>query len=410
MKLYRIGGEDLSSVAGFMTLGLMMGQMGPLLSAASVDLGIDAQAIGTTISVFFGVSIIGIVMGLFWIRPLGKERFLLLASALLGVAYAGGLAIRSPLGLTGITVLTGLGLGMYQIGINSLAVDRTSSWKEADQAGRIAFLQFFFGVGAVLAPLLVDLSHLRLHNWRLSYGMVLLLGPVAVALGMLRDLRQQRSGLGAERDTVEETLDRSLRHPIQWKLPLVMVLCVAAIYTALETSMFNWLSFYWDQRFEGVSWITGARASAVFWLIFSLSRAGMGVVVAQLGAWRSLLSFALLMGLLFAVWVGFAPGPWGLLPIVVGIALLMGCMFPTILVLISRQQPGESSQIIGVLFVLITASATVAPVGIGQVCKRFDISLYPWTLLGIAVLLIAGLLSARELRRRAKSRLRQDES
>src|SRR5690606_13769150 len=127
------------------------------------------------------------------------------------------------------------------------------------------FLQFFFGVGAVLAPLLVDLSHLRLHNWRLSYGMVLLLGPVAVALGMLRDLRQQRSGLGAERDTVEETLERSLRHPIQWKLPLVMVLCVAAIYTALETSMFNWLSFYWDQRFEGVSWITGARASAVFW-------------------------------------------------------------------------------------------------------------------------------------------------
>lgn len=402
MKLYHIGKEDLSSVAGFMTLGLMMGQLGPLLSAASADLGVDAQAIGNSISVFFGVSIVGIVSGLLWIRHLGKERFLLLASLLLLVAYAGGLAIRGPLGLLAITVLTGLGLGMYQIGINSLAVDRTSSWAEGDQAGRIAYLQFFFGVGAVVAPLLVDLSHLHLHNWRLSYGMILVLGPLGVAAGMIRDLRASRTLAGNGVAAGEVPAPPQL-HAIQWRWPLVVMLLLAALYTALETSMFNWLSFYWDQRFNSSIWVTGARASAVFWFVFSISRAGMGMVVARVGAWRSLLSFGILISAMIAIWAGFAPGPWGLLPIVVGIALLMGCMFPTILVLVSRQQPGDSSQIVGVLFVLITASATLAPIGIGQICKRLDIGLYPWTLLGIALLFVAGLVYARRLRRSAAS-------
>ena len=395
--MFRITREDASSVFGYITIGLMMGQVGPLLSAASVDLGVDSSMIGNTIAIYYGTSILGILLGFFVIKRIGKAPFLLAGTLMMTIAYALGTFVNSPVALLVLTVFTGFGLGIYQIGINSLAVDRSSVYPLAKQAGRLTFLQFFFGMGAVTSPLLVDLSHQQFHNWRISYLLVLLLGLLVMLILLIRDLKHQTLTAG-DQDRAMHPVDPSEKtavQPIHWGRLLILLLLVAGIYTGLETSMFNWISYYWDQRYVPGALLTGAKASSVFWLVFSLSRAFMGQLVARMGAWNALVTFAVLILILVLLWSICLPVWWVMLGIIVLIALLMGCIFPTTMVIISRQQEGDSSSILSVFFVLTTAVASVVPIGIGMITKRWDVGAFPWTLAGIAACFLIMLLYAR---------------
>ena len=189
-------------------------------------------------------------------------------------------------------------------------------------------------------------------------------------------------------------------HSIEWTKILVLLLVLACLYTSLETSVFNWLSFFWDNKNGELEVITGARVSALFWLMFSISRLTMGWVVMKLGDWKAMLSFSSVILSVILVWWLFSP-PWGvLLVIVVVLSLMMGCMFPTLMMVISRLQPGDSSQVVGILFVVSTASASVIPVGIGEAIKRYDLSVYPLSLMLLGICFLALLATVYVMKRR----------
>ena len=391
--MYKIGKQDFSAIFGFITIGLMLGHIGPLLSAASEELGVEAGVVGNTIAVYYGVSIVGILAGFFLIKRMGKESFLMVGSLLLVLAYSMGLVIDSTLDLFLVTLFLGLGLGVYQIGINSLAVDRISAFPLKQQSGRLAFMQFFFGVGAVTSPLLVDLSHSWLGNWRYSFSMILLLGPLLTAVILMVDLKRLRSlKTGKTERGSKEIQDSKDFHRIHWSGVLIMMLILVCLYTSLETSVFNWLSYYWDQGHAASSLLTGARVSAVFWLGFCFSRLMMGWFVVKFGEWKAMISFSsVILGMILAWWL-LNPSWYLLLGMVVIISLMMGCMFPTIMMVISRLQPGDSSLVVGLLFVLSTASASIVPIGIGKAIKSYDISAYPLLLAALAVSFLILLL------------------
>ena len=168
--MYRIEKQDLSSIFGFITIGLMLGHIGPLLSAASVDLGLEAGVVGQTIAIYYGISILGILAGFSLVKRFGKEWFVLLGSVLLILGYLMGLGIQSSLGLFLVTVVLGLGLGAYQIGVNSLAVERTSKLPESRQSGRLAYMQFFFGIGAVSGSAVSGLQSFALQQLALFFS------------------------------------------------------------------------------------------------------------------------------------------------------------------------------------------------------------------------------------------------
>lgn len=400
--MYKIGKQDFSSIFGFITIGLMLGHIGPLLSAASAELGIEAGVVGNTIALFYGVSVLGILAGFFLIKRLGKEWFLMGGSLLLILAYGMGLMIKTPWDLFLVTVFLGLGMGVYQIGVNSLAVDRISTFPLRQQSGRLAFMQFFFGVGAVSSPLLVDLSQSWLGNWRYSFPMILVLGPLLAAAILTVDLKRLRNLKKRSADNgCAESLNTKEFHRIQWSGVLIMMLILVCLYTSLETSVFNWLSYYWGQGHAESSLLTGARVSAVFWLGFCISRLMMGWFVVKFGEWRAMISFSSIILSLIILWWLMNP-PWSvLLGMVVIISLMMGCMFPTIVMVISRLQPGDSSQVVGLLFVLATASASLVPVGIGKAIKSYDISVFPLSLaaLGISFLILLLTLYWKNYRR-----------
>ncbi len=398
--MYKIGKQDLSSLFGFVTIGFMLGQVGPILSAASVDLGVEAGLVGRMIAFYYGISILGIALGFFLIKRIGKELFILGGSALLIVTYGFGLYVNSTNGLIVMMMFLGLGLGVYQIGINSMAVDNTSRYPRSQQSGRMSYMQFFFGIGAVVSPLLVDFSHLHLQNWRYSYLMILVLGPMVTILFVSMDLKRKRSADGME-TAIFESGNALISNPIRWSWVLVLTLMLAGIYTSLETSIFNWLSYYWDHRHGEIDIVTGARATAVFWGVFSISRLMMGWVIGRLGDWTAMVTFTSIVILSLALWWFLNPAWWGLLILVVIISLMMGCMFPTIMMITSRLQPGESSQVLSLLFVWATATAAIVPVGIGIAIKQTSVSVYPMTVTVLGLFFFSMLLVTLGITRRA---------
>jgi len=403
--MFKVGKDDGSSVFGYVTIGLMMGQVGPVMSAASDELGIQAATIGHAISIYYGASILGIILGFYLIRNLGKEFFLLLGSLLLVLSYVFAIWVQSTSQLLILTTFTGIGLGFYQIGINSLAVDRSSAYSLGKQAGRLAFLQFFFGVGAVISPLIVDACHLQLENWRWSYLIVMIAGPLFMTMILASDIRRQKNDPKSSATSPDLITNKPVRASV-WTPLLILLLVVASVYTMLETSMFNWLSYYWDTRYIEGLLVTGAKASSVFWLMFSLSRAGMGVFVERIGAWNALMLFSGLILVLCLVWSALNPVWWALLGIVILVGLLMGCTFPTIMVIVSRRQKGDSSGILTIFFVLTTATAAIAPLGIGSIVKQMGVTVFPWILAGLGVAFIISLGYAR----RVRSRMKEQES
>lgn len=392
--MYRISKREISSVLGFATIGLIIGQYGPMLNIASHELGFDSGKIGFLISLLFGSSLIGLVIGIIFVDRWGKECFLLWGSGILILGYLAGWFLDLYEGMLISTVIIGVGFGFYQNGINAMAVDNVSHLTPNQQASRVGFFQFFFGVGAIIAPLLVSVIHEYLHNWKLIYPVILLLGPVVCAVSLFSDLKSLK------RSKVQKKTKKS---KVSISLPLILLLLTVFFYAAFETSTFSWLPYYWDHRFEGGSWLSGAGLVSLFWLFFSISRLVMGKVIERFGANRTLLVFGVVIVFLLCVWSLLPAVPIMTAGVILILALICGCMIPTLLVIVNLGFPGQSGSVSGLFLLFLTISSSLGPLLIGKIVQSTSVASIPVTLGVFSILfLILATVAFRSLGRAFK--------
>ena len=336
----------------FIILGLTTAASGPSLPklAEHTSSGLD------TISLIFVFSSLGYLAGSF-LGGRAYDRFpghRLMSVTLVFVALA---SVMIPLSQTLSILLfamflSGLAAGILDVGCNTLLL-----WNHGEKAGPfLNGLHFFFGVGSLIAPLLLAQVLLRTGDihW-LYYSFAILSVPILLWLWFLPELPK-----GEHPDLQNGT-------SIPW-VPVAMVVVLFMLYVGLELGFGNWIYTYALTLGLGTD-VTAAYLTSAFWGSFTFGR--------LLGVWistRMRSQTIILMDLLgcaistviimlwkessLALWIG-----------TFGLGISMASIFPTILML-AGERMRITGAITGWFLVGSGAGSMLLPWLIGQIFVR----------------------------------------
>lgn len=302
----------LLAYAGFVLAGLSAGVSGVLLPAQIDDYGVDKAVVGIT---FFtgaaGFFLAGVVAGPL-LHRLGMRATLAVGGAALVLSWL-YLASRPPfVALVLAQLVVGFGVGVLESVLNVYLAGLPGSTTLLNR------LHAFFGVGALLGPLLAAWT-LGFTRWPMVYLVLALVAAPVVAGQLLTYPRQEPPG---------EERPALLRLTVT--VPAVLFAgAFLTVYVGLEIAVGTWAySLLTEEHGQGPL-LAGWSVSA-YWLGLTLGRFVISPVAGRVGLSAAGTSFVCLFGVTGAALVGWL-APTGA---VVTVALVfMGCflgpLFPT---------------------------------------------------------------------------------
>ena len=353
----------------FIALGLAFSSLGPTLPSLAGNTGSTLSQI----SILFTVQSLGLLAGNFLSGRLFDRRpaFPFLAAVVLTTAAMLALVplMTSLAMLAGVLFIMGLAAGSIDVGGNTMLV-----WLHGNQAGpRMNALHFFFGVGALLAPIFVAQAIGLTGGVTVAYWLLaLLVLPAAVLF-----LRLPSPAAPAH-------IAQARSERIPW-LPVGLMIAAFFLFVGAEVSFGGWIYTY--ALTLGLVTVTGGGyLTSVFWGALTLGRL-LTIPIADrvrpryllladvLGGVASLALLLLLPGVSWAVWVA-----------AFGFGLSMANVYPT-LVLLGQRHLHLTATITSLFMVGGSIGSMVIPWLIGQ---RFE-SIGPQVTM--MVLLVAVLLA-----------------
>jgi fucose permease len=369
----------LTQYVAFVGLGLSQGIVGPLLPSIQAEVAMSDWRAGLFGSgQFIGILVTGLAGGYLADR-FGKKAFVLVASALLSVGLWGYTVAGSFWPLLGAAIVTGLGGGGYEVGVNALQADHA----DAEGSGHgMSLLHAFYGIGAVGGPFAVQVALHQGLGWRPALW-VSAVTPLAVAAL----LWPQRIAPGRTAPAEERAGD-VLRHPTLWICGLVFL-----AYVGVEMSMGIWIPTYWARRAPG-SAVPAPLLGAVFWGTLTAARFVVGLVADRIGHLRFLILAALAVILLGVLWSIF-DGPTFSLLAVMAIGAALAGVYPTAMAWATDRFPGRSGVVVGLLSVFVALGGFLLPAGLGRLSDTFGIGVLPAVVVGMGTVLLAMILALR---------------
>ena len=364
--------------AAHVVLGLSLSVLGPTLPSLAKQTGSTLAQIGIIFAANSLGGIAGSMLGgLIYDRQRGHLAF---AAALLGmsVLLLGMPLVTSRWLLVVIVLLLGAAGGIVDVGGNTLIV-----WLFGKKVGPyMNAMHLFFGVGALLAPILADRVIVATGEIRWIYWILALLAlPVLVWIVLvpspsrpLSDVREPNGGTP------------SLR---RYAMLVVLISVFFFLHTGTELSYGGWIFSYAVAIRIGPDSIARLLNSA-YWGGFTLGRVisiplamklrpQTMLLIDLIGAFASLSVMMLLPAWPSAIWVG-----------TIGLGLSIASLFPTSLNFAERRIP-ISGRVTGIFLVGANAGAMTLPWVIGQLFE----SIGPQSMiivLGGVVLLALGML------------------
>lgn len=335
--------------ASFIVFGLLTAALGPTLPGmaknthsqlAQISFIFTAQSLG-----YLGGSIFG---GRLFDRFPGHP---LLAGVLTGMAVlAFFIPITSALWLLiGIFFVLGGMQGALEVGNNTLLV-----WLHKDAVGPyMNALHFFFGLGAVLSPIIVVRSVAASGDFRWVYwGLALLALPISAWLGRLPSPRDAEHHETSQADQSKPAL-------------VVLVAILLFLYVGAEVSYGGWVYTYVINSFVEIPAAEAALLTSAFWGAFTVGRlvsiplavrvkSSIVLMVDLMGCLVNLGLIILFQSSLAALWMG-----------TLGLGIFMAAFFPTTVTL-AGQRMRITGRVSGWLFVGAGAGGMILPWVIGQ--------------------------------------------
>lgn len=308
-----------AAYGAFVVIGVYAGVGGVLLPAQMSDYGVDRTKIGITFFAFSaGFMLAGSSTGAL-VQRLGTRLALAVGAAVFALS-AFYTATRPPfIALVIVQAALGYGAGVLESVLNAYL----SQLPQA--ARRVNRLHAFFGVGALLGPLLAAWM-LRSWSWPTVYLVVgLLILPLLPCVLMVFP----KPGVA-----VEEKAQRGLLTATVRDRAVLLAALFLAVYDGLELSVGNWgFSFLVDGR--GQSQLAAGYAISGYWLGLTVGRFVISPVASRIRLGEIGMSFACLAGIVATTGlVGVAPVPPS-----AGFALLgffLGPLFPTTIAITPR--------------------------------------------------------------------------
>jgi FHS family Na+ dependent glucose MFS transporter 1 len=358
----------------FIILGMTTAASGPSLLklADHTSSGLDR------ISLIFIFGSLGYVIGSYF-GGRAYDRFpghKLMAVTLLLIAVA---SVMIPLS-TALSVLlfamflSGLASGILDVGCNTLLL-----WTYRDKAGPFMNgLHFFFGVGSLVAPLLLAQVLLRTNDiYWLYYSFAIVSLPIMIWLWLMAEPSH----------SVQEDAQTSSTFPV---IPVILIVMLFLLYVGLELGFGNWIYTYALSLRLGTT-VTAAYLTSAFWGSFTVGRllgiwvstrlrAQTTILVDLIGCAISTIIIMLWKESSVALWIG-----------TFGLGLSMASIFPNIMML-----AGERMQITGAItgwfLVGSGAGGMLIPWLLGQIFARTGPQLMTTVLLTVTVGIFVVLL------------------
>ncbi len=335
----------------FIALGLAFSALGPTLPSLAGNTGSTLSQI----SILFTVQSLGMLAGNFLSGRLFDRRpaFPFLAAVvLLTAAMLALIPLMSSLGLlAALLFIMGLAAGSIDVGGNTMLV-----WLHGNQAGpRMNALHFFFGVGALLAPIFVAQAIGLTGGVTWAYWLLALL-VLPAALLFLR--------LPSPAAPARIAQARSERIP--W-LPVGLMMAAFFLFVGAEVSFGGWIYTY-ALTLGLVTVTSGGYLTSVFWGALTLGRL-ISIPIAGRVRPRYLLLADVLGGVASLSLLLLMPGvSWALWVAAFGFGLSMANVYPT-LVLLGQRHLHLTAAITSLFMVGGSIGSMVIPWLIGQ---RFE--------------------------------------
>ncbi|MFC4907637.1 MFS transporter [Actinomadura gamaensis] len=374
---------DRTAVAGmcvsFTVIGVLQALYGPAAPAMRERFGISSGAVGLALSVHFVGGLLGVLCTP-RLRRAGNRLFLGTALTTIAVGCSGfALAPTWPTALVAAFV-AGVGFGWIDVGVNELFIEYYGTGGR-NSTGMLNLLHGNFGVGAVLAPLLVGALPGRMYPWAFA-------ACAALSLAVLGTVKGVAGG-------PVHVPSEGVRWAAAGRLTALFMVAFV-LHVGVESGIGGWET----SHLTGLGWTHGpaAMATSTFWLAMTGVRFAISPVARHFTAQRLLLAclVAMLAGLLLAHVGPVAPAGYFLA------GLGVGPLFPTGLVWLTEKMPGVG----GVTSYVIAASMLggVLPSAIGAAAERWGTTAIPTALALMAAGALATALAIRALPATARSK------
>lgn len=313
------------SFAAFILIGLNDGVIGVLLPSIIAHYQISTATVG----LLFPASSIGYLCAAFnsgyLLERLGRRGFLALGAA----AWIVGMLVFATLPpfLTLLPALfaVGFGVAIIDAGLNAYIAGLPRG------TTLLNYLHAFYGVGALLGPLLATFMLTSVFGWNATYY-ALALGVGAALLGfVLRFERRLPSALSTHEEGARAgkgLLRATLRSPLIWLCAMFLL-----VYVGVEVSLGAW-SYTLLTVSRHIPTLLAGWIVSGYWLGLTLGRFILARVVERVGPRRAIqwLTGGVVVGIVL-VWVApgsalAAVGLW-----LVGFSL--GPIFPSVIAVIS---------------------------------------------------------------------------
>jgi len=342
----------------FVSLGVSAALLGPALPtlAAKANVGLDR------IGLIFAWMSLGYLTSAPIINTIGARlgtRGMLVVSPLIVISSMVLLALGARLAiLFAGGYLLGLGQSGTQVAYNAMFGAQQDRERASAVLNR---LNAFFGVGALIGPLLVSASYAAIGEGTLAFWVA-----AAMALPLTLGALLTRNGWPPSSAQLSPGRDagaarRLLASPAAWVLCLVM-----ALYVGCEVAFSGWATEF-TSRTTGVGTAQAAVTVSIFWAALAISRYFVNAVVGRLSSavlvvWLFGVAIA---GLSVMIGMGWMSGAAWLGAGLVGIGF--GPIYPTLIAIGIQRFPFAVRMIASALTSAGAAGALLVPALTGVV-------------------------------------------
>jgi fucose permease len=368
--------------AAFVLIGVNAGATGVLLPAQISDYGVSKTAIGAT---FFTGSV-GFVLASLLAGPMVHRlgmRVALVVGATLTAVVGLYISTRPPfVAFVLIAVVTGFGVGVAESGFQAYIVTLPNSTALTNR------LHAFFGVGALLGPLLATWI-LGFASWRTVWFVLAAAEvPFVVAIWVTYPRHEPASPEPPAAHNPAQPSKGLLASALRERTVLLGA-ALLAVYVGLEISMGNWGFSYLVQA-RGEHRVLAGYVVSGYWLGLTLGRFLISPFANRIGASAANMAFGCLIGVtVVAALTWVLPGAASI-PGFVLLGFFLGPIFPTAMAMVPNVTP---ARLVPTAIGVMNAGSVVGGSALPWLAGALGQASGAWTLLPFALALAVATMA-----------------
>ena len=362
----------------FILVGVVTTMLGPLLPSLMRRWTLSDAEAGSLFTAQFLTAVLSSVLMMYFMRRFRAWHLMLIGYFLCGIGALGLTASHWQWGFLGVCIW-GLGLGI----INPAANLASASLMPGQPATAINLLNFFFSIGATLAPPVIAGFVARdLSQWfPILVAVPILLGAALAARYFVPDFEGSFGG------RVQATGKPSRQLPF-----LLLCMTLLFVYVGIETGSGGWASTYLN-RVAGANVTLASSASAALWGAILVSRFS-AVWILRHASVLTVLTGSICLALAGGMMMLLFPSPLAVIVAIAIIGLGLGPIFANTLAYFLEHYGDGANRLSGLMFAAGGTGGAVLPLLIGEISDvtgslRLALALIPACACGMLLLLAA---------------------